>query len=135
MTAQPRNEIDIHVGGRLQMRRVEIGMSQQVLGRHLGLTCQQIQKYEKGTNRIGASRLQQIGRILEVPAGWFFEGAPGGWEAGDAWRKGRFAEFVNTRDGQVLIASFAKIRDTALRRSLLDLVERLAVIGKRARRN
>jgi hypothetical protein len=69
-----------------------------------------------------------------VPAGYFFEGAPGGWEAGDAWRKGRFAEFMNTRDGQVLIASSAKIRDGKLRRSLLDLVERLAVTGKSTRR-
>src|SRR5437764_6423301 len=135
MTAQPRNEIDIHVGGRLQMRRVENGMSQQVLGRHLGLTYQQIQKYEKGTNRIGASRLQRIGRILKVPAGYFFEGAPGGWEAGDTSTTRRFVEFVNTRDGQVLIASFTKMPDTALRRSLLDLVERLAVTGKRARRS
>jgi transcriptional regulator with XRE-family HTH domain len=130
MTAQPLNAIDIHVGARLRMRRVELGMSQQILGRRLGLTYQQIQKYEKGTNRIGASRLQQIGRILEVPAGYFFEGAPGGWQSGDAWTKNRFLEFFGTRDGQALIVSFAKIRDAALRRSIVDLVERLAVIGK-----
>jgi transcriptional regulator with XRE-family HTH domain len=62
------------------MRRIEVDMSQQDLGSHVGLTFQQIQKYEKGTNRIGASRLQQIGKILEVPAAYLFEGAPGGWE-------------------------------------------------------
>ena len=134
MTAQPLNAIDIHIGGRLRMRRTEIGMSQQVLGRHLGLTYQQIQKYEKGTNRIGASRLQQIGRILEVPASYFFEDAPGGWEAGEAWTTNRFLEFLGTRDGHALIVSFAKIRDAKLRRSIVDLVERLAVIGKWPRR-
>jgi transcriptional regulator with XRE-family HTH domain len=112
------------------MRRIEINMSQQVLGRHLGLTFQQIQKYEKGTNRIGASRLQQIGKILEVPAAYFFEGAPGGWQAGDAWTTNTFLEFLGTRDGQALIVSFAKIRDLTLRRSIVDLVERLATISK-----
>jgi transcriptional regulator with XRE-family HTH domain len=58
----------------------EINMSQEFLGEQIGLTFQQIQKYEKGTNRIGASRIQQIGKILEVPASFFFDGAPGGWE-------------------------------------------------------
>jgi transcriptional regulator with XRE-family HTH domain len=61
------------------MRRIEIGMNQQILGGRLDLTFQQIQKYEKGTNGIGASRLQQIGKILKVPASYFFEDAPGGW--------------------------------------------------------
>src|SRR4051812_3605884 len=65
-----------YVGGRVRMRRIEVNMAQQILGGHIGLTFQQIQKYEKGTNRIGASRLQQIGRVLEVPASYFFEGAP-----------------------------------------------------------
>jgi transcriptional regulator with XRE-family HTH domain len=82
MAAKPPNPIDVHVGGRVRMRRIEVDMSQQVLGGHIGLTFQQIQKYEKGMNRVGASRLQQIGRVLEVPASYFFEGAPGGWEAG-----------------------------------------------------
>jgi transcriptional regulator with XRE-family HTH domain len=131
MTAQPLNAIDIQIGARLRMRRTEIGMSQQVLGRHLGLTYQQIQKYEKGINRIGASRLQQIGRILEVPAAWFFEDAPGGWQAGGTWPTNRLLEFLGTHDGRALIVSFAKIRDARLRRRIVDLVERLAVTGKR----
>jgi transcriptional regulator with XRE-family HTH domain len=82
------------------MRRIEVNMSQQVLGGHIDLTFQQIQKYEKGMNRIGASRLQQIGKILEVPAAYFFEGAPGGWEpagaSGDRTAN-TFLELLGTR--------------------------------------
>src|SRR3954454_13868137 len=111
MPAKPPNPIDVYVGGRVRMRRIEMDMSQQALGGHIGLTYQQIQKYEKGTNRIGASRLQQIGRILEVPTAWFFEDAPGGWQSGEAWTKNRFLEFLGTCDGHALIGSFAKIRD------------------------
>jgi transcriptional regulator with XRE-family HTH domain len=112
------------------MRRVEVDMSQQILGGHIGLTFQQIQKYEKGTNRIGASRLQQIGKILEVPVAFFFEGAPGGWEgaAGDRTTNA-FLDFLGTRDGQALIMSFAKIQDVTLRRCIVDLVERLTGLG------
>ena len=81
MPAKPANAIDRRVGAHVRMRPVQVDMSQQILGGHLGLTFQQIQKYEKGMNRIGASRLQQIGKILEVPVAFFFEGAPDGWEA------------------------------------------------------
>ncbi len=70
------NPIDKHVGSRVRMRRMMLGMSQEKLGNNLGLTFQQVQKYEKGTNRIGASRLQQISQILQVPVSFFFEGAP-----------------------------------------------------------
>jgi transcriptional regulator with XRE-family HTH domain len=70
------NPIDKHVGSRVRMRRMMLGMSQEKLGDALGLTFQQVQKYEKGTNRIGASRLQQISNILQVPVAFFFEGAP-----------------------------------------------------------
>jgi transcriptional regulator with XRE-family HTH domain len=112
------------------MRRVEVDMAQQILGGHIGLTFQQIQKYEKGANRIGASRLQQIGKILEVPVAFFFEGAPGGWEgaAGDRTTNA-FLDFLGTRDGQALVMSFAKIQDVTLRRSIVDLVQRLAGLG------
>src|SRR3954453_4458196 len=128
---KPLDPVDIHVGSRMRMRRSEIGMSQQALGRELGLTFQQIQNYEKGAGRIGASRLQQIARILKVSAGWFFEGAPGGGLAGDASTTRRFLEFFSTRDGQTLIVSFSKIRDARLRRSILGLVQRLAAAEKR----
>src|SRR5579863_7500014 len=70
------NPIDKHVGSRVRMRRMMLGMSQEKLGNSLSLTFQQVQKYEKGTNRIGASRLQQISHILQVPVAFFFEGAP-----------------------------------------------------------
>src|SRR5215207_6222318 len=72
------NPTDIHVGSRVRLRRMMLGMSQEKLGEHLGITFQQIQKYEKGTNRIGASRLQHIARVLSVPVSFFFEDAPGG---------------------------------------------------------
>jgi transcriptional regulator with XRE-family HTH domain len=110
------------------MRRIEINMSQQTLGDHLGLTFQQIQKYEKGTNRVGASRLQEIGKALEVPAAFFFEGAPGGWGAAvtEDRTSRAFLDCLGTREGQALITSFGKIKDRALRRSIVDLVERIA---------
>ena len=133
MAANPPNPIDVYIGGRVRMRRIEVDMSQQALGGHIDLTFQQIQKYEKGMNRIGASRLQQIGKVLEVPAAYFFEGAPGGWEpagAGGDRTASTFLEFLGTRDGQSLVGSFSTIRDVKLRRSIVDLVERLATIGK-----
>jgi transcriptional regulator with XRE-family HTH domain len=128
MPAKPPNPVDVHVGGRVRMRRIEIDMSQEILGQHLGLSFQQIQKYEKGMNRIGASRLQQIATLLGVPVGYFFEGAPGGHDEGEREQTmtGSFLEFLGTRDGQSLIESFSKISDAKLRRSIIDLVERMA---------
>src|SRR5215212_7547401 len=76
MTTKAPNPTDRHVGSRVRMRRMMLSMSQEKLGDALGLTFQQVQKYEKGTNRIGASRLQQIANILQVPVAFFFEGAP-----------------------------------------------------------
>src|SRR3974390_3882615 len=76
MAKKAPNPIDKHVGSRVRMRRMMLAMSQEKLGDALGLTFQQVQKYEKGTNRNGASRLQQISSILQVPVAFFFEGAP-----------------------------------------------------------
>src|SRR4030081_864162 len=76
MVKKAPNPVDRHVGSRVRMRRMMLSMSQEKLGDALGLTFQQVQKYEKGTNRIGASRLQQISNILQVPVAFFFEGAP-----------------------------------------------------------
>ena len=76
MIKKAPNPTDKHVGARVRMRRMMLAMSQEKLGDALGLTFQQVQKYEKGTNRIGASRLQQISNILQVPVSFFFEGAP-----------------------------------------------------------
>ncbi|MCK5746128.1 MAG: helix-turn-helix transcriptional regulator, partial [Oricola sp.] len=80
------NPIDIHVGGRIRLRRTMLGMSQEKLGEQLGITFQQVQKYEKGTNRVGASRLQNIAAILGVPVAFFFEDAPG--DAGEGSTEG-----------------------------------------------
>jgi transcriptional regulator with XRE-family HTH domain len=124
MPAKPPNPIDIHVGGRVRMRRIEIRMAQQVLGDHIGLTFQQVQKYEKGTNRIGASRLQQIGKTLQVPASYFFEGAPGGWEGGEASRTSdALVGLLGTREGQTLVNCFRRIPDPEVRRSFVALIE------------
>src|SRR6201982_2792332 len=77
MAKKAPNPVDKHVGSRVRIRRMMLGMSQEKLGDALGLTFQQVQKYEKGTNRISASRLQQAAHILQVPLPFFFEGAPG----------------------------------------------------------
>jgi transcriptional regulator with XRE-family HTH domain len=127
--AKPPNPVDVYVGKRVRMRRIEINMSQEFLGEQIGLTFQQIQKYEKGTNRIGASRIQQIGKVLEVPASFFFDGAPGGWE-GEASSQTTPAllELLGTRDGQILISSFVRITDAEIRRSFVCLIEKAATL-------
>ena len=126
------NPIDKHVGSRVRMRRMMLGMSQEKLGNSLGLTFQQVQKYEKGTNRIGASRLQQISQILEVPVSFFFEGAPtlaGGRAEGmaEAPSPAYVSEFLATADGLALTKAFMRISDTKLRRRIVELVEQIAL--------
>jgi transcriptional regulator with XRE-family HTH domain len=76
MSTKAPNPVDKYVGSRVRMRRIMLGMSQEKLGEALGLTFQQVQKYEKGTNRVGASRLQQISEILQVPVSFLFDGGP-----------------------------------------------------------
>jgi transcriptional regulator with XRE-family HTH domain len=124
------NPIDKHVGSRVRMRRVLIGMSQERLGDALGLTFQQVQKYEKGTNRIGASRLQQISRILGMPVEFFFEGSPAGDRepAGfqDASDTTYVADFLATNEGVQLNRAFLRIRDPKMRRRVVDLVNAIA---------
>jgi transcriptional regulator with XRE-family HTH domain len=133
MTKKTPNPIDKHVGSRVRMRRMMVGMSQEKLGDALGLTFQQVQKYEKGTNRIGASRLQQISHILQVPVAFFFEGAPNllpGGENGSglngAPSPAYVADFLATSDGLALTKSFMRIKDARLRRRIVDLVEQIA---------
>lgn len=108
-----------------------IGMSQERLGEQMNLTFQQIQKYEKGVNRIGASRLYQIAKILDVPVQFFFEGAPNlGSESGsgfaEAPSEGFIYEFLSSREGLELNRAFVKISDPKVRRSIIDLVRTLA---------
>ncbi len=124
------NPIDVHVGSRIRLRRNMLGMSQEKLGELLGITFQQIQKYEKGSNRVGASRLQAIASILNVSVGYFFEDAPVKDAAG-----GGFAEegptdyvvdFLSTTEGLQLNRAFVKIVDAKIRKKIVDLVKVLA---------
>lgn len=132
MAKKTPNPIDKHVGSRVRMRRMMLSMSQEKLGDALGLTFQQVQKYEKGTNRIGASRLQQISNILQVPVSFFFEGAPhmpghhhsGGM--GEAPSPAYVSDFLATSDGLSLTKSFMRIKNGKLRRRIVDLVEQIA---------
>jgi transcriptional regulator with XRE-family HTH domain len=130
MAKKAPNPIDKHVGSRVRMRRMMLGMSQEKLGDALGLTFQQVQKYEKGTNRIGASRLQQIAHILQVPVSFFFEGAPHspGQPTGmaEAPSPAYVSDFLATSDGLSLTKSFMRIKNSKLRRRIVDLVEQIA---------
>ena len=112
------NPIDKHVGSRVRMRRLMLGMSQEKLGDALGLTFQQVQKYEKGTNRMGASRLQQISHILKIPVPFFFEGAPQGQSKGngEAPSPAYVSDFLATPDGLALTKAFMRIKEPRLRR-------------------
>jgi len=124
------NPIDKHVGSRVRMRRMMISMSQEKLGEKLGITFQQIQKYEKGTNRIGASRLQQIATVLGVPVGFFFEGAPvpdnSAKGFSDSASPAYVSDFLATSDGLALTKAFMKVTDAKVRRRIVDLVEAMA---------
>jgi transcriptional regulator with XRE-family HTH domain len=131
MLKKAPNPIDRHVGSRVRMRRMMLNMSQEKLGDALGLTFQQVQKYEKGANRIGASRLQQISQILQVPVSFFFEGAPNqGPERppglGEAPSPAYVSDFLATSDGLALTKAFVRIKDGKLRRRIVDLVETIA---------
>jgi transcriptional regulator with XRE-family HTH domain len=123
------NPIDVHVGSRVRLRRMMLGMSQEKLGESLGITFQQIQKYEKGTNRIGDSRLQHIARVLSMPVSYFFEGAPGLGSASvpvdgsaDAPPTNYVVDFLSTSEGIQLNKAFVRIKDARLRRRVIDLV-------------
>jgi len=125
------NPIDIHVGSRVRLRRNMLGMSQEKLGESLGITFQQIQKYEKGTNRVGASRLQAIASILGVPVSFFFEDAPGGNSGqGPGFAEDSSAnyvvDFLNTSEGLQLNRAFVKISDSKVRRKVVELVKALS---------
>ena len=91
MSTKAPNPVDRYVGSRVRMRRIMLGMSQEKLGEALGLTFQQVQKYEKGTNRVGASRIQQISEILQIPVSFLFEGGPSGTAGDGRLQRGDFA--------------------------------------------
>ena len=121
--------IDQHVGRRVRMRRLMLAMSQEKLAAALGLTSQQVQKYESGANRIGASRLQQMSHILQVPVEFFFEGAPNALApdgSGSALSMAQIDDFVSDLDGLRLIGAFRRIDNAALRRRIVMLVQEIA---------
>ena len=130
------NPVDKHVGARVRMRRVLLGMSQEKLGEALSLTFQQVQKYEKGTNRIGASRLSQIAKTLSVQIAFFFEGAPAdaqfeeltGFGAGFAEDEQAtyISDIMSTPDGLQLARAFSRINDPKRRRMVITMANTLA---------
>jgi transcriptional regulator with XRE-family HTH domain len=125
------NPIDIHVGSRVRLRRMLVGMSQEKLGEQLKLTFQQVQKYEKGSNRIGASRLFQISQILGVPVQFFYDdldmgSAPAVAGFAEAQPQDNVMDFVSSAEGVTLNRAYARISDPQLRRRVLDLVRALA---------
>jgi transcriptional regulator with XRE-family HTH domain len=123
------NTTDPHVGNRMRLRRMLIGMSQERLGELLGLTFQQIQKYEKGVNRIGAGRLFDISRILGVPIEYFFEGAdsrlagPRGFSENET---PPVLELLSSGEGLQLGVAYMRIKDPKVRKRVLDLVKSIA---------
>ena len=129
------NPVDIHVGSRIRLRRQLLRMSQEKLGDELGVTFQQVQKYEKGVNRIGASRLFQIAKILNVPVQFFYDDfgqddtvVVGGFaeDAATESSASEFMELLSTPEGVQLCKSFSQIQDVAIRRKLLDLIKTIS---------
>jgi transcriptional regulator with XRE-family HTH domain len=122
----------------VRVRRLMLGISQQKLGDALGVSWQQVQKYENGANRIGASRLQQISEILEVPAAFFFEGAPDLHGAAHGMREipspAYVSDFLATSEGLSLTKAFMRIKQPKLRRRIVDLVKEIAGEDGLARR-
>jgi len=130
MKRNPReaNQIDAHVGSRVRLRRQLMKMSQEKLGDELGVTFQQVQKYERGANRIGASRLYSLANVLDVPINFFFEGLTG-VAAGGVAETGQSPivyDFIQSSDGVALAEAFSRIKTPKVRRRVLELVRSLA---------
>ena len=131
MARKSPNPTDVHVGGRIRARRTALQMSQEKLADGLGLTFQQVQKYEKGVNRVGASRLQAISDILEVPISFFFEGAAPALsstrkKAGELAPTDFVTEFLKNADSHTLIKAFLRIKSPIVRRSIVHMVESIS---------
>jgi transcriptional regulator with XRE-family HTH domain len=126
MRIKTPNPIDRHVGARIRMQRMVRGMSQTKMGNAVGVTFQQVQKYEKGVNRVGASRLQQIASVLKVPPDFFFDGASAKAVTNVSAETTLIEGFISSRDGVALSKAFTKISDQKMRRSIVSLVEQIA---------
>ncbi|MEQ8814880.1 MAG: helix-turn-helix domain-containing protein [Thalassobaculum sp.] len=126
-TAGNPNPVDIHVGARVRLRRTLLGMSQERLGEALGLTFQQVQKYERGANRIGASRLFDLARALQVPVGFFFDDLPEGVaEGGPPTAPVQDDDPMQRRETIELVRAFYRIQDPTARRRLFELTRSIA---------
>jgi transcriptional regulator with XRE-family HTH domain len=129
------NPIDVHVGSRVRLRRNMLGLSQEKLGEAIGLTFQQVQKYERGANRIGASRLHELSGVLGVPVAFFYDqtdpvhapAIPTGFE--ESPQEGFDSDPLRKREAQELIEAYYEIEDVAARRRLFDLAKVLALGG------
>lgn len=138
MPKKKANPVDAHVGYRVRLRRMLIGMSQERLGDLLGLTFQQVQKYERGINRIGAGRLFEVAEILAVPISFFYEGmdgvqVPAGNGHGHGHGNGNGSaqpsavmDFLSSNEGIQLSTAFMGIKDVKVRRKILDLVRSIS---------
>lgn len=130
MKRNPReaNQIDAHVGSRVRLRRQLMKMSQEKLGDELGVTFQQVQKYERGANRVGASRLYSLANVLDVPVNFFFEGLTGVAAGGVAETEQSpiVYDFIQSPDGVALAEAFSRIKTPKVRRRVLELVRSLA---------
>lgn len=132
MNVKKPDPIDIYVGSRVRMRRTMLGMSQERLGEEIGVTFQQVQKYEKGANRIGASRLQRIAAVLNVPASFFFQQDNAEALKIEGIGTGEIdavTEFLNTKEGLALNQAFLKITDEGVRQKFVSLVKAIAAVG------
>ena len=129
MATKAPNPMDKHVGSRVRMRRMMLNMSQEKLGDALGLTFQQVQKYEKGTNRICASRLHRIANILGVSIDFFYDGAPHSQGAAGGFAENPsstyVSDFLSTSEGVQLMKAFLNIKDPKVRRKVIELIAAL----------
>lgn len=126
-TRKKPNPIDVYVGTRIRLRRHILGLTQEKLGEKLGVTFQQIQKYEKGTNRVGASRLQEIADIMNVPVSYFFDKGVSIQPAeGFSENDSNFVSFCSSNEGIQLMRAFTNISDVRVRRKIIDLAKALS---------
>ncbi|HEV7249214.1 MAG TPA: helix-turn-helix transcriptional regulator [Shinella sp.] len=127
MIKKTPNPIDVFVGSRVRLRRLMVGMSQEALADRLGVTFQQVQKYEKGTNRISASRLQAISEVFRVPPSFFFQDEESAMpSAGAGHETGDVSTFVSSKEGLDLNRAFLKIEDAGVRKSIISLATALS---------
>ena len=127
--------IDVHVGARIRLRRTLLGMSQERLGEALGLTFQQVQKYERGVNRVGASRLFDLSRVLDVPISFFFDDMPDSLSGSFGGQSGRRSssftdqtegfgdDTLNRRETLELVRAYYRITDPAIRKRVFDHIK------------